>query len=378
MPSRESQEAGPLDVTPAMSFILPEMPHLTQFCPHSDAEAVEEASNAWVRARLGPHFAEAGACKTFIDGRHGLWAGYAHPSADVTWVRLLADTFQYWFFLDDAITYDDAGGSDLAAPGAKKRVLTELRQLATGRQPDSISAYGELFVELVDRARLRMSVAQCERLLGYVNVMLDGFADEVPLRAEGHFLDFDSYMDLHLRSIGMDWVYLLVECGIGTDLSADLHSHPEISALHNTLTVRMIYGNDIFGYRRDYFADDPMNGVSALISQHRMSLQEAVDTLHKKIEDSERSFVEARTEILSGALGCRYDIQEYLEELGFLLEGDLRWHYITPRYNGISHQWNGATCGRLTLRPDLTIYHGKRENIAPPCRATPMWRRNGL
>jgi len=50
---------------------------------------------------------------------------------------------------------------------------------------------------------------------------------------------------------------------------------------------------------------------------------------------------------------------EYVAELGHALAGDLRRHYVTPRYNGVGHEWNGVTSGILTLTPELTIYEGE-------------------
>jgi hypothetical protein len=38
------------------------------------------------------------------------------------------------------------------------------------------------------------------------------------------------------------------------------------------------------------------------------------------------------------------------------MAGNLQWSYLTSRYNGIGHQWNGVTRGVVTLHPDRTVF----------------------
>lgn len=39
-----------------------------------------------------------------------------------------------------------------------------------------------------------------------------------------------------------------------------------------------------------------------------------------------------------------------------MMSGNLHWSYLTPRYHGPDHVWNGSTSGTVTLHPDRTIF----------------------
>ncbi|WP_344873761.1 terpene synthase family protein [Allokutzneria multivorans] len=292
----------------------------------------------------------------FLRGRHGAWAGFAHPSADLAWATVVADVFQFWFLLDDVVTYHRASEADGSGDfDGYSSLFDDLRSIMAGSPPRQHSVHTDAFRDLFDRARTRLSAEQQHRFISYIEVMLDGFVDEIALRACGGDLDFDGYMDLHRRSSGMDWVYLLVERGMDVDLSAARESHPEIFTLHDVLTNTLIYGNDILGFRRDHVAGDQMNGVVVLM-RHGMELQEAVNHVSALLLAGEREFVDLRAKILASELGKDPQISGYLAELGQVLVGDQQWHYVSPRYHGEQHEWNGVRWGYFELTRARTYF----------------------
>jgi hypothetical protein len=46
----------------------------------------------------------------------------------------------------------------------------------------------------------------------------------------------------------------------------------------------------------------------------------------------------------------------YLDGMLHMIGGNTRWHFLTPRYNGPDHVWNGITSGLVTWFPDHTVY----------------------
>jgi hypothetical protein len=99
-----------------------------------------------------------------------------------------------------------------------------------------------------------------------------------------------------------------------------------------------------------------MNGAICLMNQHGLDLQVAIDTLHDHLQHSETEFVSLSSQLLASSTGEQPGLQRYINGLGLLLAGDTRWSYISPRYNGIGHQWNGMTSGTLQLTEDRTVY----------------------
>nr|CEL13466.1 putative terpene cyclase [Kibdelosporangium sp. MJ126-NF4]CTQ99153.1 putative terpene cyclase [Kibdelosporangium sp. MJ126-NF4] len=339
-------------------MFLPARPALLTFRPHPEAESVEADSDQWVRTRLEPLFKTTADLERFLEGRHGLWVGLAHPHGDTAWLRLIADVMQYWFILDDLATYDVHDPTKRFDIAAAHDLFADVGAVMSGNQPRRMSLHGGIMAELLDRADDRMSPAQRERFRSHISVMIGGFGREIAARAEGRVLSFDEYMTLHEDSVGMDWIYLLYECGLGVDLSDELAARPQaLPRLHRIMTRRLLYNNDIFGLRRDMLSGDPMNGVLTLMREKGIGVQKAVDELHDLICHSEARFTRLKADILSrGEPACTLAMRTYVQELEFLLAGDQRWHYMSPRYNGAGHRWNGRTSGILRLTPDVTCY----------------------
>ncbi|MEV0262867.1 terpene synthase family protein [Streptomyces sp. NPDC050617] len=334
-------------------FRLPHMPKLVALRQHRDTEAVETASNEWIRTRLGPAFDDI---EQRLAERNGLWAGMTHPNADTAWVQTLADVLQYMFILDDIAAYDVHNPDHPTGTVELSGLFEEIHAVMRGEPQHPSSLMGEVFAELFVRATNPMSGRQRERLRGHITTMLEGFAEEIAIVAQGRTLGFDDYLDLHMISVGMDWVYLLIETGLGLDLSRDMDAPGEsLSGLHELVTRVLIYQNDIMGFRRDVLSGDPMNGVTALMHEHGLALQEAVDTLYRMFCQSEEEFVALGARIITDH-PSRADLKAYVEELRYLLAGDIHWHHLARRYHGSDHQWNGLTSGTLHLTPDRTLY----------------------
>ena len=62
-----------------------------------------------------------------------------------------------------------------------------------------------------------------------------------------------------------------------------------------------------------------------------------------------------RDELFATELGHRREVRRYVTGLEHLMAGSLRWSYITGRYHGKDHAWNGKIGGTVTLLPDRTL-----------------------
>jgi hypothetical protein len=167
-------------------------------------------------------------------------------------------------------------------------------------------------------------------------------------------------MSTRRDSVGGKMYFVLVEYGLLIDLAEDLPGPlPGAGALGELIGSTLDYlilTNDLFSFRAECAKDDYVNAVAAVIVQDALSLQGAIDKVCEVADEYEEDFLARREAILRSPLGRRSDVRAYVEVLGSMMSGNLRWSYLTPRYHGTGHVWNGATSGTVTLHPDRTIF----------------------
>jgi hypothetical protein len=148
----------------------------------------------------------------------------------------------------------------------------------------------------------------------------------------------------------------LLEYGLGIDLTRELAAHPELNRL-NILVARHWLGvNDIFSYRKELYSGDTMNEINFAMADNGGDLQAAVDHIADTVRQTEDEFTTLTQRLLTGPASHNPDLGKYLEALQWMIAGNLEWSYITPRYNGTGHVWNGLTDAIVTLTPQRTIY----------------------
>ncbi|CAM5331569.1 hypothetical protein SAVIM338S_00927 [Streptomyces avidinii] len=96
-----------------------------------------------------------------------------------------------------------------------------------------------------------------------------------------------------------------------------------------------------------------LNAIVVLRYTDSLTLQDAVDTLCRLIEDEGRAYLAARDRILHGPLGTRPDVVAYFGAVDHLIGGTQAYHYLTPRYFGDGYAPDGSTSGWLSLTEPL-------------------------
>src|SRR5262249_29285185 len=155
-------------------------------------------------------------------------------------------------------------------------------------------------------------------------------------RATGRIFDYDTYMRMRYNTIGMKAFFVLAEYGLGPDLSEEM-AHKDMRDIHSIALEHISVVNDLFSFRKEYYAKEYINSICILCDQERLDLQGAVYKASGIIHAKESAFLDKRGEILSGKLGARPGVRAYLDELGYTLAGNLQWSYLTPRYHGAGH-----------------------------------------
>ncbi|NSL85811.1 hypothetical protein ECE50_003145 [Chitinophaga sp. Mgbs1] len=329
-----------------MQYIIPKFYNLPEFIQHSSAEEIENESNEWVRGLLSKVLPDERQIQLFLECRHALWAGMVYPHISADKLRNACDAVQYLFLMDDLISYRN----DLRSTENKSaKIINQLKEIILGRESDPDFVFGPPLNDLYRRMRATFTPAQQNRADSALLVILDGFFDEVCLRATGQMIDFDTYYLAHQKTCGLNWCFLLCESGIGVDLSDLIHTYPALGRLHQGLTDRMNFGNAIFGLPRDMVKHDIMNPVIVFVEHHGLSLQNAIDKVYNLALEGEKMFNDAIQEIIEGEYRHRTDLLAYLTNLKYFMAGDAKWEEMTPRYKGTGYSWGESNTFSVSI-----------------------------
>lgn len=342
---------------PGTQFYLPELARRIPVTCHPHVEDIKAKSNAWVRSRLGFALSDRAAMDAFCACEYALWTSLLFPTLVTDRTVDVADWTQYFFLFDNVCS--GAGHLARRTDGARE-LFSAIKAVMEGRAVPIDTSYAAPFEEIWSRITSQMSPRQRERFAASVICFIDGCFSEVRSRAAGRVFDYDTYMATRRNSVGGKMYFVLVEYGLLIDLADDLPGPlPGTGALGELIGTTLDYlilTNDLFSFRAECAKNDYVNAVSAFIVQDGLSLQGAIDKVCEVADDHERKFLAQRAAILDSHLGHRADVQAYVEVLGWMMSGNLHWSYLTPRYHGANHIWNGATSGRVTLHPDRTIF----------------------
>lgn len=338
-------------------FHLPELARRIPVRCHPRLEQIRRESNHWVRSRLAFALPDPAEMDTFCACEYALWTSLLFPTLMEDRTVDISDWTQYFFVFDNVCS--GAGYLARRADGARE-LFTAIKAVITGQAAPLDNAYATVFQELWLRIAPQMPYEQQERFASSVACFVDGCFAEVSSRTANQVLDYEAYMDIRRNSVGGKMYFVLVEYGLGIDLTADLPGPlPGGGPLGRLIGLALDYlilTNDLFSFRAECVKDDFVNAVSAFMHHEGLSLQAAVDKLCVVADDLEQEFLAQREELLAGALGLRSDVKAYVDVLGYMMSGNLHWSYLTPRYHGRGHVWNGVTSGTVTLQGDRTLF----------------------
>ncbi|GAB1320619.1 Terpene synthase [Madurella fahalii] len=164
----------------------------------------------------------------------------------------------------------------------------------------------------------------------------------------------DQYMEKRLTNIYGWWLTTHVEYAKDIDIG-ELSSDPDILLARVAAINHITLVNDLYSFPKELDAKEAMNAILVLMRRGGMGLQQAINKIVDLIHEAERNFIAQRDMILSGPLGKRPDIREYLDGVEYLMTGNLRWSQMSPRYFGDQHDGSFVLSGDITITPRLTL-----------------------
>jgi terpene synthase-like protein len=330
-----------------------------------DTLLVEHLSAQWARRYLRSAFHTDEELDGYIRQQSGLWGCYVAPGVRADILLLIVEWTSALFLLDDALI-----GSAAAKVFA--------RQTLSGSGRPGVSADTELgFEAAIDdlwiRTRAALSAPLYERLVRNLNRYLDGALAETSYHTSDQIPDPESLLEQRRETVAIRFFLVLVEAGIGIELSDAALAEMEPATLRALEHISFV--NDLFSFRREHYEGDHINLITALRTHENLTLQDAVDRIYVLLSEAEDALLRSCRQLLCHDRDPAVDA--YLDALCHFAGGNQHWSYIAARYHGDEFRWNGVRTGTVTLLPDRTVFtagaqpsNASRDDL-PPRHAAP-------
>lgn len=335
-------------------FYLPELARPIAVRVHPDVHEAEKISDGWILESMGSAFVNQRDIDYFFKDRGAYWACLGFPTATDGRIITLCDFAQYLFALDSEFTNAQGSQGELLRSQAMfDRICAIMDDTAPAK--DSATVYERAFDDVWARLTRPMPPRQRERFRDTCKAYLGAHALEVASRERNEVFDFSTYMEVHRQSIATEPYFVQIEYGLEIDLS-DVSDAGQFDAVHRFAADHLVLVNDLFSFPLECASGDYVNAVAAFHVNEGMDLQDAINRLCELIDEAEYGFVRECSAILSGPLGQRPGVPEYLKALGYMMSGSLYWSYLTPRYHGPDFVWNNNTSGWVSLYSDHVTF----------------------
>ena len=338
---------------PGTQFYLPELPYLLPALAHPQSELICKESESWIRDELRFALTDERETELLLEEGASLWTCLVLPTAEADRLRLMCKYTEYLSVFDNAMV-DPAkiGGDPEAAKDLFRRIAGILNDA-----PDAVDfAWGRALQELWLPMRAGFTDAHWDRFMAEVRRFLSGCVSEIASRAQQSVFDYETYLRVRRDSVGMGMYFVLGEYGLGIDLTDRLAASRPLRDLIDLALEHIMLTNDLFSFRAEAAMNDYVNAVAVLCLSEGLPLQSAVDRVFMTIEQKRSAFLQLRTDIENSDLGTDPDVRAYLDAVWHMMAGNLQWSYLTSRYNGHGHTWNGARSGVVTLFDDRTVF----------------------
>ncbi|WP_151770363.1 terpene synthase family protein [Streptomyces abyssomicinicus] len=281
------------------------------------------------------------------------WACLCYPAtvdedrmADVLRVTIC------FFLMDDAIY------TSHLARGSIGDLLEEFVQIWADPRARPATALGHFLAGTWRGMSRRMPPGLRERWIAATAAFADGTAREIGARADGRDLDPSAYRQMRDDSMAAAVVHLLGEYSTGLDMSQEIAARPErFTRIWQVANDHLLDVNDLLSFRKEYCDGNDFQHslVYTGVTVDGLTLQQSVDRLCTRIEETERRFRALSQEFPEPRM------RRYLRQVERGIAGSRDYSLIAYRYHGpgFARRHGGGyvparTSGWLTLTPRRT------------------------
>jgi 5-epi-alpha-selinene synthase len=261
----------------------------------------------------------------------GSFATCSYPGGSAEMKRLCADFVAWLFLFDDR--YCEAFDAD--APGLRL-FFREYETLMRAEDARPLTPYQNALCDIKERAILAHGADRrwVERFAVDLESYFEGCAQEAPFRKSGRFPNVSEYRALRLGTIGARPLFDLIELASGflDDVPELSHETKSKSFVRAREAASLTFGwiNDVFSYRKESRAGDPLNLVAVLENEYSLSAEEAFEAAVAVFRTELAVLEDESANLRDGGVSPALD--RYLIGLEDWLHGNLAWSSTCPRY----------------------------------------------
>ncbi|MFE0580727.1 terpene synthase family protein [Streptomyces sp. NPDC058874] len=331
------------------SFRLPSLPRFQPALRRPGVDDLEHSCRTWLDDALRDAHADSPqAFEEFLHQRTTLWNLLAYPTTDTERTKTICHWIDVLFSIDDLFVH-------APRPRLERLGLHQLDAVLDDDRPAPRAPYPRVLHMLAQRIRAGMPPGLWNRFAHEMKGFFAACRTERDWLEAGTAVDMAAYEASRIKSVG-ECCFPLLEYGLGIDLTDHFAAMPELRRLNHLVARHWVGVNDIFSYRKELYSGDTINEIALALTTNGGNLQAAVDRITDTIRRTEDEFCALGEHLLATASGRDPAVSRYVEALRWMIAGNLEWSYITTRYNGRDHTWNGHTAATVILAPHRTLF----------------------
>ncbi len=292
-------------------------------------DAAERANRAWA-ARFLINDEETARRLALI--RSARLAGFSYQGAALDPVSLASDLIAWLFVFDDY-----HGELNLRANPVEAAALFDdfERVLRGGALPPQAIGLHRGLADLSQRIAARAGRAWLDHFCIGMREYFDGCLLEYPYRRIAHPPTLTVYRLLRKMSIGTIPVLDMIELSLKQVLNAEMHAKPLLNDLRNRTALMCAWVNDLYSYKKETSDHDPINLVTVLREQRKLTVDDAQAAAVKLFYEDLASFRALRAEFDRARDTSELE-RRYTQGLEDWVFGNMAWSQNTLRYKNPS------------------------------------------
>ncbi|MFM0069130.1 terpene synthase family protein [Paraburkholderia aspalathi] len=297
---------------------------------HTDYPVIDERNANWVRKFLP--FPDEEARLRFLGHRYSMLDTMMFPSGSGERIWQISCVTSMFFAIDDLSLLQQVLPGDIASGLADEH------------------PYSRAFSDIWGILSRSMPTTLYRRYSRHWQLWFDSVLRENELKEQGKILDMDAYLALRRANVGALTYMIFAEYLHDLDFS-DYADDPDLMRAQQAVEEYCLLVNDLYSYRKECSAGQGFNILASLTRLHGLSMQQAVDVVCARISAADQLRKEL-CDLLYDRYSSLFDteqLQTYLNTLGTICAGVLRWTLESPRYECDDYRWEWKRTREITV-----------------------------
>ncbi|TFK35656.1 isoprenoid synthase domain-containing protein [Crucibulum laeve] len=293
---------------------------------HPNYDELRGESASWI-ASLHGYLPQ----KTLDNYNPCLLACLAYPQRKKELVRLGCDLMYFYLVYDEST--DVADDEEITrAEDVVRKVLADPLSLSGSKHfiGKVVKRLREQAGDLVD---FKASSNCLDHFIANMNAYTKAIGQEAEERKNKHLRGVEDYLLLRRDTGAARPALALLEFGL--ELPDSVLYHPVVAELTDITIVLLAIGNDMHSYAYEHASGlDGHNIVTAIMHEHKLDLQDALDWLGVYAEARVHRFLELMSHLPSCDSMTDSNLKIYIDGLGYWVRGNDNWSCEIRRYYG--------------------------------------------